>query len=135
MTKTQRMGKGGQLLSCVQLLVIPWTVAHQAPLSMEFSRQEYCSGLPFPSPRHRVPLSFITKVQFIIEEAGIQVQFHLIQRQHFYSIKKKKAYIIRPLVPEYFKLNFTYHKSRDGQSEKGEISLGPNPKFWLGQRQ
>ena len=28
----------------------PWTVAHQAPLSMEFSRQEYWSGLPFPSP-------------------------------------------------------------------------------------
>ena len=28
----------------------PWTVARQAPLSMEFSRQEYCNGLPFPSP-------------------------------------------------------------------------------------
>ena len=28
----------------------PWTVAHQAPLSMEFSGQEYWSGLPFPSP-------------------------------------------------------------------------------------
>ena len=28
----------------------PSTVAHQAPLSMGFSRQEYCSGLPFPSP-------------------------------------------------------------------------------------
>ena len=28
----------------------PWTVARQAPLSMEFSRQEYWSGLPFPSP-------------------------------------------------------------------------------------
>ena len=27
----------------------PWTIAHQAPLSMEFSRQEYWSGLPFPS--------------------------------------------------------------------------------------
>ena len=38
------------VLSCVQLLVIPWTVTHQAPLSMEFSRQEYWSGLPFPSP-------------------------------------------------------------------------------------
>ena len=37
-----------QLLSCVQLLATPWTVAHQAPLSLEFSRQEYCSGLPFP---------------------------------------------------------------------------------------
>ena len=30
--------------------VIPWTVAHQAPLSMGFSSQEYWSGLPFPSP-------------------------------------------------------------------------------------
>ena len=28
----------------------PWTVAYQAPLSMEFSRQEYWSGLPFPFP-------------------------------------------------------------------------------------
>ena len=32
------------------LFETPWTVAHQAPLSMEFSRQEYWSGLPFPSP-------------------------------------------------------------------------------------
>ena len=30
--------------------MIPWTVAYQAPLSMGFSRQEYWSGLPFPSP-------------------------------------------------------------------------------------
>ena len=30
--------------------MIPWTIARQAPLSMEFSRQEYWSGLPFPSP-------------------------------------------------------------------------------------
>ena len=40
-----------KLLSHVQLFVTPWTVALQAPLSMEFSRQEYWSGLPFPSPR------------------------------------------------------------------------------------
>ena len=39
------------LLSNVQLFATPWTVACQAPLSMEFSRQEYWSGLPFPSPR------------------------------------------------------------------------------------
>ena len=39
-----------KLLSCVQLFVTPWTVAYQAPLSMGFSRQEYCSGLPSPSP-------------------------------------------------------------------------------------
>ena len=37
-------------LSCVGFFVTPWTIAHQAPVSMEFSRQEYWSGLPFPSP-------------------------------------------------------------------------------------
>ena len=38
-----------KLLSCVQLLVIPWTAAYQAPPSMGFSRQEYWSGVPLPS--------------------------------------------------------------------------------------
>ena len=39
-----------QLLSRVQLFAIPWATAHQALLSMGFSRQEYWSGLPFTSP-------------------------------------------------------------------------------------
>ena len=38
------------MLSHVQLLATLWTVAHQGPLPMEFSRQEYWSGLPFPFP-------------------------------------------------------------------------------------
>ena len=37
-------------LSRVRLFATPWTVAYQAPPSMGFSRQEYWSGLPFPSP-------------------------------------------------------------------------------------
>ena len=37
-------------LSHVRFLETPWTVAYKAPLSMEFSRQEYWSGLPFSSP-------------------------------------------------------------------------------------
>ena len=37
-------------LSCVQLFATLWTIALQAPPSMGFSRQEYRSGLPFPSP-------------------------------------------------------------------------------------
>ena len=41
-----------QLLISVQVFVTPWTVAHQAPLSIESSRQEQWSGLPFPSPGH-----------------------------------------------------------------------------------
>ena len=39
-----------KLLSRVRLFVTPWTAAYQAPPSMGFSRQEYWSGLPFPSP-------------------------------------------------------------------------------------
>ena len=43
---------GGGLVakSCLTLATSPWTVACQAPLSMGFSRQEYWSGSPFPSP-------------------------------------------------------------------------------------
>ena len=37
-------------LSCVRLLATPWTAAYQTPPSMRFSRQEYWSGLPLPSP-------------------------------------------------------------------------------------
>ena len=39
-----------KLLSRVRLFAIPWTVVYQASLSVGFSRQEYWSGLPFPSP-------------------------------------------------------------------------------------
>ena len=38
------------LISCVQLFVTLWTIAYQVPLFMEFSRQEYWSGLPLPPP-------------------------------------------------------------------------------------
>ena len=38
------------MLSHVQLFVTMWAIAFQAPLSMGFSRQEYWSGLPYPSP-------------------------------------------------------------------------------------
>ena len=41
-----------KLLSHARLLVTPWTGAYQAPLSMGFPRQEYWSGVPFPSPMH-----------------------------------------------------------------------------------
>ena len=45
-------GEGGEVksLSRVRLFATPWTVAYQAPPSMKCSRQEYWSGLPFPSP-------------------------------------------------------------------------------------
>ena len=42
---------GGLVAKLCPTLATPWTVARHAPLSMGFSRQEYWSGLPFPSPR------------------------------------------------------------------------------------
>ena len=49
--KVKSESEVAQSLSRVRLLATPWTVAYQGPLSMGFSRQDYWSGLPFPSPR------------------------------------------------------------------------------------
>ena len=43
-------------LSFVQLLATPWTVAYQAPPSIGFSRQEYWSGVPLPSPKNLITM-------------------------------------------------------------------------------
>ena len=43
-----------QLLSCVQLFATPWTAAHQAPPCIGLPRQDYQSGLSFPSPGYRL---------------------------------------------------------------------------------
>ena len=47
---TKRTGEKSESVSPVQLFATPWNVACQAPLSMEFSRPEYWSGLPCPPP-------------------------------------------------------------------------------------
>ena len=47
-----------KLLSRAQLLATPWTGAYQAPLSMGFSRQEYWNGVPLPSPRVRLTVTY-----------------------------------------------------------------------------
>ena len=47
---TELSGKPVYLFSRVQTFATLWTVARQAPLSMAFPRQEYCSGFPFPPP-------------------------------------------------------------------------------------
>ena len=54
--------KKGKSLSHVWLFATPWTVAHQPPLSMGFSRQEYWSGLPFPSPNRVMLQKAVVKI-------------------------------------------------------------------------
>ena len=61
-------------LSRVRLFATPWTVAYQAPPSMEFSRQEYRSGLPFPSPT----------VLYLYQSVG----YSLLQEGHIYDLEQ-----------------------------------------------
>ena len=64
-----------QSLSHVHLFATPWTVACQSPLSMEFPRQEYWSGYPFPSPRD-LPDPGIEHVSSYISWIGRQILYH-----------------------------------------------------------
>ena len=63
-------------LSHVRLPVTPWTAAHQAPPSMGFSRQEYWSRVPLPSPNY----VFISSVQFSLSVVSDSLRPH--ESQH-----------------------------------------------------
>ena len=66
------------MLSRAELSVIPWTVALQAPLSREFSRQEYYSGYPFPSLEN-------------LPDPGIELESSTLQ--WFFSIRATKKFL------------------------------------------
>ena len=74
------------VLKCVWLFLIPWTVAHQAPLSIRFSRQEYWGGLPCPppaedsQPRDQTPVSCLAGGFFTTEPWG---------KSHIYRLRVK----------------------------------------------
>ena len=74
--------------SHVRLCATLWTAAHQAPLSMGFSRQEYWSGLPFPSPIHACMLSPFSHVWLCVTPwtAAHQVPLSMgFSRQEYWS--------------------------------------------------
>ena len=71
------------------LFAIPWTVAYQAPPSMEFSRQEYCSGVPLPSPHLYMTAgkiialtrwTFVGKIMFLLFNMLSRVVISLLPR-------------------------------------------------------
>ena len=71
------------MLSHVQLVVTPWTVAHQAPPSMGFSRQEYWSGLPCPSPGD-------------LPDPGIEPRSPVLEADTLTSEPPRKPYVYIP---------------------------------------
>ena len=71
-----------KVLSRVWLFATPWPVAHQAPPSMAFSRQEYWSRLPFPSPENMV--SFLLKINVLICTKQEIMRVYIQRRQFNY---------------------------------------------------
>ena len=63
-------------LSRVQLLATPWTAAHQAPPSMGFSRQEYWSGVPLPSPQESLEKHKEDTINMPVTVAKIKMTGH-----------------------------------------------------------
>ena len=75
--------------------VTPWTVAHQAPLSIGFPRQEYWSGLPFPSPGD-LPNPKIEPVSLSPALAG----GFLITSATFMTVGRKKYFSVKGRFPK-----------------------------------
>ena len=84
-------------LSCVRLFATPWTVAHQAPPSMGFSRQEYWSGLPFSSPGN-------------LPDPGIELRSPALQADALTSEPPGK-----PNVSTIITYNYFFFRHRGGQ--------------------
>ena len=95
-------------LSCVQLFATPWTVAYQAPLSMGFCRQEYWSGLPFPSPGE-------------LPNPGIEPRSPVLQADALPS--EPPDYIVHGIRPEYWSgVAFPFSRGSSQLRDQTQIS-------------
>ena len=75
--------------------VIPWTSARQTPLSIDFSRQEYWSGLPFPSPHYCRSSLLVGHLVVIL----VGIKWHLIAASLFYSLTSYfKSSLTKPFL-------------------------------------
>ena len=106
-------------LSRVQLLATPWTAAHQAPSSTGFSRQEYWSGLPLPSPMPAlVPLKF---------KSSTKLFFHTVELKSYSALGSLQALrghctiIITKCIHLYWRIKQRHFRSDLRGDKKKEI--------------
>ena len=95
-----------KLLSHARLLMTPWTAAYQAPPSMGFSRQEYWSGVPSPSPNElTVVKNFPTTHTLIVAGAGLGHPSCLLIKLYYiiegYHVNKDNYCIVGILLFDY----------------------------------
>ena len=90
------------MLSQVQFFVFPWTVAHEDPPSLEFSRQEYWSGLPFPYAR-------MDESQTAIKTAGRNITLRYTDDTTLMEESKKELKSLLIKVKESEKVGLKLH--------------------------
>ena len=121
------------VLSHVWFFAIPWTIAHQPPLSMEFSRQEYWSGLSFPSPPNMVYIHLIfisSKFDGIIYlnqlwVSKMDILFGVLVFSHYFFSRKKQLIVQDCKIHQ----NLTLHWSHFRQIQWFGIKTYPL-NFW-----
>ena len=96
-------------LSSIQLFWTSWTVAHQALLSMRFPRQEYWSGLPFPTPGD-------------LPDSGIKFESPALAGEFFTTQPSGRPTSLIPSVVSKTGCMFQNGKGSPGLSEKGQVS-------------
>ena len=82
-------------LSRVLLLATPWTAAHQAPLSMGVSRQEYWSGVPLPSPTLSYLLYETKEIEdtfSTLKEFKTRLERYFLKKQHIMVTCRRVVY-------------------------------------------
>ena len=103
-------GKPHQLpvksLSHVQLFATPWTVAYQAPPSIGFSRQEYWSGLPFPSPQGIFPTQGLNpglprcrQILYHLSHQGSPIRHRVTKYSREFLMLALKGPLSGPILP------------------------------------
>ena len=115
-----------QLLSCVRLFAIPWTVACKAPLSLGFSRQQYWSGLLFPSPGDLLnpgiePASLALQADSLLTELLFSIEVQLIYNIAFISAAQHQNKQPSQKMGRKPKQTFLERRHTDGQEAQEEM--------------
>ena len=133
--------------SHVRLFATPWVASHQAPLSRGFSRQEYWSGLPFPSPMLACMLSCFSHVRLCVtlwtaaHQAPLSMEF---SKQEYWnglpnpspflystinSMKRQKYMTLKDELPRLVGAQYATEEERRNNSRKSEESEPKQKQF------
>ena len=105
--------------SLVRLLATPWTAAHQAPLSMGFSRQEYWSGMPLPSPSLTFTISQsllkLMSIESVIPSNHLNLCGHLLLLPSIFPRIRvfSNELALRIRWPKYYNFSFSISSSNE----------------------